>query len=207
MIVRRRPSRTAVQRSLDALAEVAGRGLARAGVRRMALYERRLDHRPVTAGEHGELAHDWLGPPEVARLATVRGQDSIKLLARLDHGARCFGTTERGRVVATRWVATGAVEVPFLRVGLRLAPDDAWVWDSWTDQTRRGARIAAAASAELGETLARDGVRRLVAGVMVGNRPGRSAVLASGYAPLGTLATVRLWSRRHVAFRRAGSQA
>lgn len=201
MIVGRGRTHGRVQRSLDVGGELAGRALGRAGLRRMTLFERRLEpgsRRP--AGREG-LTHGWLGAEEVAALAAEREVDADELLGRLERGDRCFGTTAEGRLVASRWVARGSVEVPFLRAGLRLSEEDAWVWDSWTAPSLRGAGLARAASAAMGDALEPEGVHRLLAGVMVGNRPGRAAVLGSGYRPLGTITSVRALTSRRVRFR------
>ena len=167
----------------------------------MTLHERRLDGGGAQAPEHGDLVHGWLGAREVTVLATAAGGHPAELLARVEGGDRCFGTWRAGRIVAARWVSSGVAYVPFLRSGIRLAPGDAWVWDSWTDPSLRGTGIAPAASAALAEALSREGVLRLLAGIMVGNRPGRAAVVASGYEPLGLMASVGHGPSRRVRFR------
>ena len=140
------------------------------------------------------------------KVAGATGQPPDELLARLRRGARCFGTKRDGHVVAVRWAARGEVDAEYLRVGLRLPPGDAWIFDSWTDPEDRGQGVAAEASAALGAALAEEGTTRLVAMVMGGNRAGMAAIRRSGYGALGTITTVRASrGRRAVRFRALGT--
>ena len=177
------------------LAALPARALARAGIRRAVLYERRLDD-AVAPPLPATLEHGWLDRSAIARLAGATEQGPGDLLARVDRGERCFGSLRDGRVVAARWATYGAVEADYLRIGLRLPDGDAWIFDSWTDPRERGKGVASEASAALGAALAAEGATRFVVIVMNGNRSGHAAVLRSGYRPLGTLTTIRTSPRR-----------
>jgi hypothetical protein len=205
VIVRRGSERGRTDVAADWLAALPARVLARAGLRRAVLYERRLEA-PGPSGGGPDLEHRWLDRDGVARLAALTGGDAPGLLARLDRGERCFGSLRDGALVASRWVATGAAEADYLRLGLRLPAGDAWVFDSWTDPLERGRGLAAEASTELGRALAACGVTRLVVIVMPGNRPGRAAVVRSGYRELGTITTIRTARGRTVRFRARNGQ-
>jgi hypothetical protein len=205
VIVRRRPGRGRADVAADWLAALPARVLARAGVRRAVLYERRLEAPGANDGD-SSLEHRWLDRDDVVHLAALTGDGVPELLARLDRGERCFGSLRGGRLVASRWVATGAVEAHYLRLGVRLPAGDAWVFDSWTDPLERGRGVAAEASAELGRALAVNGTTRLVAIVMPGNRPGKTAVVRSGYRELGTITAIRAPRGRTVRFRARNGQ-
>lgn len=204
MIVRRVPRRNTLKVAAAGLAALPTRALARAGVRRAVLYERRLDD-PVAPPLSATLDHGWLDRTAIAQLADATEQGPGDLLARLDRGGRCFGTLRDGRVVAARWATHGAVEADYLRIGLRLPASDAWIFDSWTDPRERGRGVASEASAALGAALAAEGTTRFVVIVMNGNRSGHVAVQRSGYRRLGTITTIRTSPRRRaVRFRASG---
>jgi hypothetical protein len=204
VIVRRVPRRNTLKVAAARLAALPTRALARAGVRRAVLYERRLGD-SIASPHPATLVHGWLGRSAIARLAGATEQGPDDLLARLDRGERCFGSLRDGRVVAARWATHGEVDADYLRIGLRLPDGDAWIFDSWTDPRERGSGVASEASAVLGAALAAEGTTRFVVIVMNGNRSGHAAVLRSGYRRLGTITTIRTSPRRRAVRFRASA--
>lgn len=200
MIVWRHGRDRRLKHALDAVRAFPSRALARAGIRRAVLYERMIPE--LDQGATGSFSHRWVEHAGVRELAEASGRDAAEQLARIARGERCLATFEDERPVAFRWVATGTAEIPFLRIRARLPADTVWVYDSWTDPTRRGRGAATAATHALGAALRAEGSRRTLAIVMRGNRPGASAVLRAGYHPLGTITTLRTRRGRLVRFRR-----
>ena len=110
---------------------------------------------------------------------------------------RCYGAWHNGRLVSTRWIATGTANVEYLGRVLALAPGEAWISETFTDPGYRGHAVSGAAGAALARALADEGIRVQLGGVFPENQLGLRAFEKAGYRPVGTIGYVRVgpWRR------------
>ncbi|MDQ3823160.1 MAG: hypothetical protein M3321_07960, partial [Actinomycetota bacterium] len=112
-------------------------------------------------------------------------------------GHRCFGAWRAGRLVAVRWLATGAPHVEYLDLDLELADGDVYHYDTFTDPAERRRGISLASQARLFEALREDGHRRALRAVLPENRAAIADAVRAGFRPRGRVGYVKLgpWRR------------
>lgn len=155
--------------------------------RRLELVELRLDPPPAVLETPLELDFGFLAPGEDERAR-----------ARLERGERCFVARAEGTIISSRWIAERRAHVAYLDMWLELERDEVYLSETYTDPSRRGRGVSGAAGTRLASSLAADGYRRILAGVLSENRAGTRAYEKAGYRRVGRLGYVGLgpW-RRH----------
>jgi hypothetical protein len=139
---------------------------------------------------------------DVEAYARSRGRpvDSVPVVRRLEEGHVCVAAWLDGEIVSTAWYAFDSVRVDEIDRVLRLAPDEAYVYDSYTTEGLRGLSIAALrgrwAIAHFGGL----GFRRTVGWVSPKNLPAFGPARKLGADTLGRAGYFRLgpWRREFV---------
>jgi hypothetical protein len=172
--------------------------LAATCYRRAVLVEHPLDA-PLPAGEAA-------APVEIARLAPAEVGDYVAfrpdaaptvIESRLEQGQVCFTARHQGRIVSAAWIATGYVWVDYLARGLSLAPDEAFLHESFTARAFRGRNIPVVRARHEAEYFRAAGYRRIVAIIVPENAPALRHAEKSGWRRVGVIGCVRLgpWRR------------
>lgn len=169
-------------------------------LRRLRVLAIELEPRPSTPRPSPGLSFGFVADDTVGELEALRPGLGELARDRFAHGERCFAARAAdGHLVSVRWVARGHGRIGFLGCALRLAPDEAYNFDTWTEPSARGHGVASATAAHLNELLAEEGVRRVLRAVWPANRNGLRNAMREGGVPIGTIASLRLGPlRRHV---------
>jgi GNAT superfamily N-acetyltransferase len=135
---------------------------------------------------------------EVPAYARFRGRDveGVPGRGRLERGDMCVCAWLDGEIVAASWLAFESAWIDEIGRGVRLARDEAYVYDSFTTESRRGAGIAAFRARWTAEHLRLQGYRRIVGWISLQNRPALGPARKLGYASLGQAGFVRMWPWR-----------
>ena len=111
---------------------------------------------------------------------------------RLDSGHWCFIARYQGCIVHTCWAASRVVWFDYLYREIQLAPDEVFVYNSFTDPSFRGLNISGVRILEMVRFFQRAGYRRLIAVVTPENKSAFRPGQKSGYRPIGTLGFIRI---------------
>lgn len=189
------PPRSALGRALEVIREQGPRALwfklwGELLYRRVALFELALDARlpelaarvPLEMGPYVDGRDD----AEYAELSPY--SDHALTPERLASGHSLFVARSGGRLVGVCWVARGRLWSTYLRREIRLAPDEALTYETYTAESARGLGVGPALRAWVAGRLSEDGCRRLLAAVEPENRPAIRLVEKLGYRRIGTLA-------------------
>jgi SAM-dependent methyltransferase len=136
------------------------------------------------------LANDQVEEYNAAR----RPADCTAAARRLAAGDRCFVARHEGRIVGTRWAATGTAWSAYLSRRLALAVDEVYMYDGFTAPDLRGRRIYSALACEMFRYYRRAGSRRAL--ILVVPERGLEHV-PPGYRTIGTLGYVKLGKWRY----------
>jgi ribosomal protein S18 acetylase RimI-like enzyme/2-polyprenyl-3-methyl-5-hydroxy-6-metoxy-1,4-benzoquinol methylase len=117
--------------------------------------------------------------------------------ARLAAGHTCFAVRRDGVVVATCWVARGALRSEHLGLELPLQHGEALLYEVYTAPSARSQGVATAMLAQLARVLRADGVHRILALVDPENDEGRSLFTRLGFRRAGTVRSAGLGGRRY----------
>lgn len=147
-------------------------------------------------------------PDGADALATAMGDvDSAQAQRRFSGGRRCFVAWVDGSIAAYGWVSQGVERIGELERTLRLAPDEAYIWDCATLPPYRGQRLYGALLSHIATTLCHDGIRRLWIGASLSNTPSIRGFAATGFQPVLQLTYMRLLGMRHVRIAEAKTAA
>jgi len=193
----------ALKRAAEVLREDGARSLwfkilGETGYRRLMLMERPLEESitavrprlPVVIGLLRETEvddyidfHPAANPPEIRR--------------RLEAGHWCFVARYDGRVVHAGWAATQRAWIDYLACEIRLAPDEVYVYDSFTSPDFRGKNISPARHTQALLYFQDAGYRRIVAVILPENKPAFKVFEKVGFRPLGLMGYVKIgpWRR------------
>ncbi len=127
--------------------------------------------------------------PDYAALHRGAGDD---LAERLASGHRCFGGWLDGRLVATRWFATGVASIEYLGRSEPLADGELYLYELFTAPDIRGRGVTRAAGTGAVAALSAEGAHRLVGAVLPENASVRSAYLKGGWRTVGRIGFVRV---------------
>jgi hypothetical protein len=164
--------------------------------RRLLLFERDT-REPLDVAVPAELVFGYLderGLNAYDQLRPGRGRDAAQRLA---EGHRCFATWLDERLIAVRWLATGAPRVEYLDLALELTEGETYHYDTFTDAAVRRHGISAASQARLFESLSAEGLTRSIRAVLPENRAAVADAARAGYRPSGRIGYVKLgrWRR------------
>jgi hypothetical protein len=123
-------------------------------------------------------------PPEAGR-----GQEEFE--ARLARGDLCFIGLSEGRLVHVFWVGVSQSWIPALGATLRLAPGDAYAYESFTAETARGQGVQPAVTVFVLRYEQAQGFRRHLFYIERHNRAALRALLKYADPPFTLTRTVR----------------
>jgi ribosomal protein S18 acetylase RimI-like enzyme len=135
---------------------------------------------------------------DVVAFSAFRPDRRVELVrARLADGQRCFVAQCEGQIVHAAWVATGLVDVPYLRRSLVVPPGSVYIHDSYTLPAFRGHGLAPACRAYLMRHCMEQGYRQSLAVVAAENEAAFRALRKVGVVGIGLYGCLRLgpWQR------------
>jgi len=167
--------------------------------RRMIWFERRLAESSV-AGPECEVPVEisQLRMDELSEYAAFRaGTDPAEIRSRLEQGHLCWVARSGSAMVHAIWVARGSAWVRYLDCEIRLAADEAYIYESYTVPALRRLNINAARAGVMMRYLREHSFVRLLALVMPENPAGIRATISAGYSAAGVITRVSLgpWQR------------
>jgi hypothetical protein len=167
--------------------------------RRMVLFERRLEE-PIEAAECGaDVAIAQLAMSEVDDYAAFRpGADATETRSRLEQGHQCWVARQQGALVHAIWAATGSAWIRYLDCEIQLAPNEVYIYESYTTPALRRLNINAVRSKAMMNHFRERSYFRLLALVMPENPAGIHATLGAGYQDAGVIALVKIGPWRRV---------
>jgi hypothetical protein len=166
--------------------------------RRMILFERWLEEPVAPAQCDVPVAISKLQMHEVTEYAALcPGADLSEIRSRLEQGHQCWVARCQGTIVHAIWVATESVWVRYLDCEIRLAPDEAYIYESFTARAFRRLNISAARSDVMMRHLRDRLFVRLLALVMPENPAGLHVTIGAGYRAVGVVGRVKVgaWQR------------
>ena len=166
--------------------------------RRMILFERRLEQ-PATPGQpEVAVTISLLQPSEVGEYAAFRpGADVQETRSRLEKGHLCWVARQQGALVHAIWSATVSAWIRYLDCEIQLAPDEAYIYESYTVPALRRLNINTARSEVMTRYFREHSFSRLLALVMPENPAGINATLRAGYRRAGIIGRMKAgpWRR------------
>jgi hypothetical protein len=114
--------------------------------------------------------------------------DPAMLQQRLASGRRCYSALLEGEPVAWAWLTVdGEEEVGEMRLRLRLAPGDAYIWSCATLPAYRRLRLFTALLSSIAAGLRDEGMRRLWIGAERDNAPSQRGAAIVGFQPVADI--------------------
>ena len=120
---------------------------------------------------------------------------------RLDSGHWCFIARFQGSIVHTCWAASRALWFEYLFREIQLAPDEVFVYNSYTDPSFRGLNISGVRILEMVRFFKGAGYRRLMGAVIPENKSAFRPGQKSGYRPVGIIGFIRIGPIKREFFR------
>ena len=166
--------------------------------RRMVLMERLLAEpvSPVTPGLRVTIG--LLDEAEAGEYCDFRpGADLLDVRRRLGAGQWCFVARHEGRIVQAGWAVARRARIDYLDREIDLAPDEVYIYGSYTAPDSRGRNLAPAQRTEAVRFLRDAGYRRLVAAVFPENKAGFRPLEKIGCRRFGVMGYVKVgrWRR------------
>jgi ribosomal protein S18 acetylase RimI-like enzyme len=182
----------------EGIASLWFRVLGETVYRRMVLMERLLAEpvSPVTPGLPVTIG--LLDKTEVDAYCGFRpGADPLDVRRRLEAGQWCFVARLEGRIVQAGWAVARRARIDYLDSEIDLAPDEVYIYGSYTAPDSRGRNLAPAQRTEAVRFFRDAGYRRLVAVVFPENRAGFRPLEKIGCRRFGVIGYVRIgpWRR------------
>ena len=123
--------------------------------------------------------------------------DPAKIRARLAAGQRCFVIRLEGKIVHVGWATTGRVRIEYFAREITLAPDEVFVFGSYTAHEYRGKNLAGVRIAAMASFFREAGYKRMIGIVVPENKIGLSSPQKMGYRPVGLMSQLRLGPWRY----------
>jgi hypothetical protein len=166
--------------------------------RRMVLFERRLEE-PIQAVRcAAAVTISRLEIAEADEYAAFRpGADVAETRSRLEQGHQCWVARQQGALVHAIWAGTGSAWIRYLDCEIRLAPDEAYIYESYTTPALRRLNLNTVRSEAMKRYFRERSFFRLLALVVPENPAGIHATIGAGYHYAGVIARVTIgpWRR------------
>ncbi len=166
--------------------------------RRAVLVERPLNEPLAAVTPSLPTVIGLLSEAEVDEYLSFRPEtNAADVRSRLETGHLCFVARHEGCIVSAAWIATGRVWIDYLACEIRLATDEAYLYESFTSPGFRGQNIPAVRATHETRYFRDAGYRRLVAVIMPENKPALRHAEKAGWKPSGVMGYVKLgpWRR------------
>jgi ribosomal protein S18 acetylase RimI-like enzyme len=194
--------RPALERASEVLRQESARGLwfkilGETMYRRLLLLERPLHEPILEVTARVPVVISLLKKTEIAEYAQFRTEADVSgIRSRLDAGQVCFVARYQGGLVSSSWGATNRAWIDYLSRELRLAPDEVYAYDSFTEPAFRGRSLDPARTAEKLRYFRAAGYRRMVCTVSLENRASLLSCAKVGYRPYGLIGYVQIGPRK-----------
>ncbi len=160
--------------------------------RRLVLIEHPLDEPLVEVEARLPVVITLLDESEIDEYAAFRPDADPSVIGdRLRSGHRCFVARHEGRIVHAGWAAIGRAYIDYLHREIRLAPDEAYSYESFTEPDFRGHNIAPARLAAMLRHFRDAGYRRTMGGVLPENKPSLRPGEKNGGRPFAVMGYFR----------------
>ncbi|MBI4673992.1 MAG: GNAT family N-acetyltransferase [Chloroflexi bacterium] len=120
----------------------------------------------------------------IPALAALGASDAAALRERFATGRRCFAARVENEIAAYGWVSHRREYVGEHEREIRLASDEAYIWDCATTPSRRGQRLYSALLCHINAVLYRERVQRVWIGSGVSNRASLRGFSNAGFRPV-----------------------
>lgn len=195
--------RTGLERAVEVVREAGIRSLGfkvlgETIYRRAVLFERPLCEpiAPVKAGLPVTIG--LLKPSEVEEYCRFRPYaHPSEVRRRLEAGQWCFAARHQGRLVHIAWAAGERAWIDYLKREIRLAPDEVYIYESFTATAFRDQSLAPAWEPWMLRFLKDRGYRRVVVVIGPEHSPAFRPVETAGYRRLGVMGYVRVGPWRY----------
>ncbi|HEX9134810.1 MAG TPA: GNAT family N-acetyltransferase [Ktedonobacteraceae bacterium] len=126
-----------------------------------------------------------VGPEAAPLLAQAMGlEDSTEVLQRFAAGKRCYTVTVEGELATYGWVTFDEELIGELRLRIRLAPGEAYIWDCATLGAYRGLRLYPALLWHMINDLRAEELQRIWIGADADNLPSQTGIVLCGFQPI-----------------------
>ena len=172
------------------------RALGELGYRRQLVTELLLPTGAADTTPPPDAQARFLDEADLDAYAALHGT-ADEATERFARGERCFGIWLDGRLVSTRWLATGTARLGYLGREVALAPGDVHIHETYTEPGHRGRGISGISGAIVPAVLAAEGARRVVGVLEPENTMGIRANEKAGYRIVGRIGYLKLgpWRR------------
>lgn len=166
--------------------------------RRMVLRDRLLDEPIPEVTARLPVVVSLLGETELDEYLAARPEaDPSEIRRRFAAGQLCIVARHEGRIVNTCWATTGRAWIGYLAREVRLAPDEVYIYESYTLPSSRGQNIAPVRLMHALRYFREAGYRRVLAAIMPENQPAFRLNDKLGYRTIGVMGYLKLGSWRY----------
>jgi len=156
--------------------------------RRLALVERVPQRSSVRVSSQIDVSFRPLTLSELSAYRELRPETAnSELVRRIEAGHTCIVGWYAGRIISARWLGLNRCRIDYLDIEISLAPDTAYLCETFTAAEYRGRRVATAGAAVVEEILYRNGTRRELAAIWPENRAGQKTADRAGFTRVGTV--------------------
>ena len=166
--------------------------------RRMILVERHL-HEPVVEAQAGiPVTVTVLHENELDEYLAFRPTAvAAEIRSRLEKGYKCFVARQDKEIASACWAAIGSARIDYLGCEIRLADDEAYIFESYTAPRFRNINVAAARGNEMVRHFRDRGYSRFIGALMPENKAAFRPAEKVGYRRFGVIGYVKVgpWRR------------
>jgi GNAT superfamily N-acetyltransferase len=142
---------------------------------------------PLLVGPVPRVAviYQRVGPEAAPLLAQAMSLDGpAEVLRRFAAGKHCYTGTVEGELATYGWVTFDEELIGELRLRVRLAPGEAYIWDCATLPEYRGLRLYPALLWHMINDLRAAGLQRIWIGADADNLPSQTGIVLCGFQPI-----------------------
>jgi GNAT superfamily N-acetyltransferase len=142
---------------------------------------------PLLVGPVPRVAviYQRVGPEAAPLLAQAMSLDGpAEVLRRFAAGKYCYTGTVEGELATYGWVTFDEELIGELRLRVRLAPGEAYIWDCATLPAYRGLRLYPALLWHMINDLRAAGLQRIWIGADADNLPSQTGIVLCGFQPI-----------------------
>jgi GNAT superfamily N-acetyltransferase len=144
-------------------------------------------------------AFERLGLESAGPLSRAMGHAAPEAVrARFAAGRRCYAALVREELAAYGWVSFDEEEIGEMRLRLRLAPGEAYIWDCATAPPFRRRRLYTALLAHITRELRAEGLCRVWIGADQDNVASQRGMARAGFKPVADIVVARALAMRLV---------
>jgi hypothetical protein len=146
----------------------------------------------VSPASRVEVIFQLIGPEGAPSLAQAMGHnDTTEVLQRFAAGKRCYIGNVEGVLATYGWVSFGEELIGELRLCIRLAPGEAYIWNCGTLPAYRGLRLYPALLGYIVNDLRAEGLKRVWIGADADNLPSQTGIVLCGFQQIADVVLVR----------------